>query len=91
MSEEADKALDERGEKIAIALGDKAEAADIACAKLLVELADRKKRKPRKPRVKKAPESAATRYASEAEWPRGGAEAHQQVESGDGVIVPEVH
>lgn len=69
LSEEADKTLGEKGGTIANALGDKAEAGSIACAKLLVELAERKKRVKRRVGAKKVAESLAEQLAREPEWP----------------------
>lgn len=71
LSEEADKTLGANGNTIAKALVDKAAKGSLACTKLLVELAERKKR--RKPSAGGTPgvETLAERLAAEPEWPLG--------------------
>lgn len=69
LSEEADKTLGEEGDVIADALSTEAKKGNIACAQLLVDLAERKGRRKRVPRPKKAGESLATQLALEPEWP----------------------
>lgn len=69
LSEEADKALGEESDVIADALSTEAKRGNIACAQLLVDLAERKGRRKRVPRTKKVAESLATQLALEPEWP----------------------
>lgn len=69
LSQQADKTLGETSDKIAGALGKNAGEGDVACAKLLVELAKRKKRKKWSAAQEKSIESTASRLANEPEWP----------------------
>lgn len=75
LSQEADKTIGEDCGEIVTALRKKAKEGSIACAKLLVELADREDPEEAAGEAEQPCESLAEWLASEREWPGGGQDA----------------
>lgn len=80
LSQEADKTLDKESNKIAGALGTSAVKGNIACTRLLVELAKRRKRESPSAAQEKSSQSLASKWASEPEWPGAKPSAEKKAE-----------